>query len=263
MVSARGCSSRSSATEPSSFFTANIAFANRFSSIARAAFCWLASANLSTSVRVKPFARRDQVGRDALRHQVQALAQLLVERRRASPRPSPSARATSTRRRRRCRLSMKPAPIFAAIEFTASRPEPQNRLIVKPVTSSGHCAAISATRAMHAPCSLTCVTQPTARSSTRLLVELLALRHVVQRLREQLLRVDVREPALAGLAAAARRAKCVVDEDVSHETLLVDAGRMGRNVLGVKGLDRAGRGSHALHSRCKNRPRWGSPRCRG
>src|SRR4029079_16608913 len=49
-----------------------------------------------------------------------------------------------------------------------------------------------------------------------LLVELLALGHVVEGLREQLLRVDVGQPALACLAAATRRAESVVDENISH-----------------------------------------------
>ncbi len=62
--------------------------------------------------------------------------------------------------------SMKPAPILPAMPLIASRPEPQKRLTVAPVTSSGHAAAISALRAMHAPCSLTCVTQPISMSST-------------------------------------------------------------------------------------------------
>src|SRR4029078_10625929 len=48
------------------------------------------------------------------------------------------------------------------------------------------------------------------------LVELHALGQAVDRLREELLRVQVRQAALAGLAAAARGAKGVEDENVSH-----------------------------------------------
>ena len=117
----------------------------------------------------------------------------------------------------------------------ASRPEPQKRLTVTPVTSSGQSAAISALRAMHAPCSLTWVTQPIAMSSTRFLSSLLALGHVVQGLREQLLRVVVREPALAGLAATTRRTKRVEDEDVSHgHTSGLEARRLAQSGQGMQ-----------------------------
>ncbi len=54
-----------------------------------------------------------------------------------------------------------------AAKLMACKPEPQKRLTVVPVTCSGQLAAITALRAMQAPCSLTWVTQPTATSSTR------------------------------------------------------------------------------------------------
>jgi hypothetical protein len=132
---------------------------------ARAAFCCDASAKASTSARVKP-------SRVAIRSAEMPCGTMNTRLRSCSLRPSSIAPSAPIGTRDidstppPMPASMNPAPILAAIEFTASRPEPQKRLIVKPVTSSGHCAAISALRAMHAPCSFTWVTQPIARSST-------------------------------------------------------------------------------------------------
>ena len=53
-----------------------------------------------------------------------------------------------------------------AAKFTAWAPDPQNRFRLTPVTSSGHSAARTELRAMHAPWSLTCITHPTTTSST-------------------------------------------------------------------------------------------------
>ena len=105
------------------------------------------------------------------------------------------------------------------MSLIASRPEPQNRLdglagdVVGPVGRD----------------------QRDARDARALLldlgdaadgdvlhqrpVELRAIGEVIQGLREQLLRMDVGQAALAGLAATARRADRVVDEDVRHRFL--------------------------------------------
>jgi hypothetical protein len=137
-------------------------------SIARAAFCCERSANRSTSSRLK-------LSRVAIRSAEMPCGTMNSRLRSFSLRPSIIASSEPIGTRDIDSTpppippSMKPAPIFAAIEFTASRPEPQNRLTVKPVTSSGQSAAISALRAMHAPCSFTCVTQPIDMSSTRFL----------------------------------------------------------------------------------------------
>jgi hypothetical protein len=59
-----------------------------------------------------------------------------------------------------------PLATAIAAKFTACRPEPQKRLIVVADTSSGQPAASTALRAMFAPCSPICETQPTTTSPT-------------------------------------------------------------------------------------------------
>src|ERR1044071_8568993 len=171
VVSARGCSSRASAGEPSSLTTGNSEPSNRLPSMARAAFCWLVSAKRSTSSRLKP-------SRVAIRSAEMPCGTMNSRLRSFSLRPSIIAPSEPIGTRDidstppPMPASTKPAPILPAIMLTASRPEPQNRLTVTPVASSGPAAAIRALRAMHAPCSLTCVTQPIAMSSTRFLSSL-------------------------------------------------------------------------------------------
>ena len=91
-------------------------------------------------------------------------------------------------------------------------------------------------RAMHAPCSLTCVTQPIETSWTRFLSSLRRSAIVFRVCASSSCGWMHREPALAGLAATARRTKCVVNEHVSHRTTPgLDARRMVRNQAVVKG----------------------------
>ena len=211
---ARGCSSRSSATEPSSVLARRTAtLAKRLPSIARAAFCWLCEREAVDVLAREALARRDQVGRDALRHDgCSALAQLLVEAVEHRRRRCPSARATSTRRRRRSPASMLPGhDALRGDELTAC----ETRAAEAVERDAGGSARASPPRAR------------VARDARALLADLrdAARRRrprrrpgrsrcacaALQRLREQLLRVDAREPALARLAAAARGTNCVDD----------------------------------------------------
>ncbi len=103
-----------------------------------------------------------------------------------------------------------------AAKFTACKPEPQKRLSVTAVTSCGQSAASTALRAMLAPCSCACVTQPMTTSSTSRLSTPVALRQLVERLRQQLLRVNAAERALARFAASARCAHRVQNIGLGH-----------------------------------------------
>ena len=99
-----------------------------------------------------------------------------------------------------------------AAKLTAWSPEPQKRLSVTPVTSTGQPAASTALRAMFAPCSPTWVTQPATTSSTSARSMPVRSASALSVWREQLLGMDAGEGALAGLAAAARGADGVEDQ---------------------------------------------------
>ncbi len=112
--------------------------------------------------------------------------------------------------------SMAPDATPMAAKLMAWRPEPQKRLSDTPLISMGQPAASTALRAMLAPCSPACETQPTMTSSTSSSSRRRARGERAEHLREELLRVDAGERALAGLAAAARGA-CGVDDEAFHD----------------------------------------------
>ncbi len=98
-------------------------------SIAAAAFFWLASANSSTCLRENPSRvaiRSAEIPCGTMNSRARSFSlppsrnwlSLPIGTRDIDSTPPPMP------------PSMKPAPIFAAIELTASRPEPQNRLTV-------------------------------------------------------------------------------------------------------------------------------------
>ena len=169
MVSGRGCSSLSVSGAPvTGSTTMKSERPKRFSSMAVAAFRWLSSAKRSTSSRLNPSSV-------AMRSAEMPCGTICTFLRRTSLSPSIMAPSEPIGTRDIDSTppptvhSCAPLAIPIAAKFTACSPEPQNRFTVLPVTSSGQPAAMIALRAMHAPCSLTWVTQPMVTSSTRLL----------------------------------------------------------------------------------------------
>ena len=74
-----------------------------------------------------------------------------------------------------------------------------------------------AMRAMHAPCSPAAVTQPATTSSTSFGSKACRADKRLKRLRQQLLRVDLRERPAVLLAAASRGPDRIDDPGVGHE----------------------------------------------
>ena len=104
-----------------------------------------------------------------------------------------------------------------AAKLTACRPEPQKRLSVTPVTSTGQPAASTALRAMLAPCSPAWETQPIDDVVDVAGVDAGALRRGGSSVcASSSCGMDAAERALAGLAAAARRAGGVENIGFGH-----------------------------------------------
>ena len=229
VVSGRRNSSRSSTTAPvSGSRTAKSARPKRHSRLRLRRLLLRAKGEGVQLLAREALQRGDQVGADPLRHLEVLAAQVRVDAvlpaavaahgharhalDAAAPRPAPACRDITP----------------MAAKFTACRPEPQKRLSDTPDTSHaasprparrcGRCSRPARPPATRSP--------PPRRRRPRGRCRVRS-RQLVQRLGQQLLRMDLRERALARLAAPARRAHRVEDVCLAQSCFLPRLGRVG------------------------------------
>ena len=156
----------------------------------------------------------DQVGRDALRHEIGRHRHRRIHRPGAAGGDDADT-AHRIRRRRRSSVRAGPHMICAAAKFTASSPEAQKRLICTPGTAVPKPAFIAAKRAISPPASPTGSTTPRTTSSTLSFVEVVALLQRLQRRGGERQRGHLMQRAI-DLAPAARGADVIVDIGFRH-----------------------------------------------